>query len=53
MSLRSTDGTVDVSEIARVEGGGGHRRAAGFSTDLTYEEIIEFLRAQVTASSSA
>ena len=53
VSLRSTDGTVDVSEVARAEGGGGHRRAAGFSTDLTYEEIIEFLRAQVTASSSA
>ena len=52
VSLRSTDGTVDVSEVARAEGGGGHRRAAGFSTDLTYEEIIEFLRAQVKASSS-
>ena len=33
-SLRSTDGVVDVSEIARKMGGGGHRRAAGFSTDL-------------------
>ena len=53
VSLRSPDGAVDVSEIARAEGGGGHRRAAGFSTDLTYEEIIEFLCAQVTASSSA
>jgi phosphoesterase RecJ-like protein len=53
VSLRSTDGAVDVSEIARAEGGGGHRRAAGFSTDLTYDEIVEFLRAQVTALPSA
>jgi nanoRNase/pAp phosphatase (c-di-AMP/oligoRNAs hydrolase) len=30
---------VDVSEIARKMGGGGHRRAAGFSTDLSYGEL--------------
>ena len=29
-SLRSTDGRMDVSEIARAKGGGGHRNAAGF-----------------------
>lgn len=29
-SLRSRDGGVDVSEIARRHGGGGHRNAAGF-----------------------
>jgi bifunctional oligoribonuclease and PAP phosphatase NrnA len=43
VSLRSTDGSVDVSEIAREQGGGGHRRAAGFGTDLGYEEIVAFL----------
>jgi bifunctional oligoribonuclease and PAP phosphatase NrnA len=43
VSMRSTDGRVDVSAIARVNGGGGHRRAAGFSTDLPYEEIVDFL----------
>jgi phosphoesterase RecJ-like protein len=43
-SLRSTDGTVDVSAIARSQGGGGHRRAAGFSTDMGVEEIVAFLR---------
>jgi phosphoesterase RecJ-like protein len=43
VSLRSTDGEVDVSEIARKQGGGGHRRAAGFGTDMPYEEIVEFL----------
>ena len=43
VGLRSTDGSVDVSEIAREQGGGGHRRAAGFGTDLGYEEIVAFL----------
>lgn len=31
VSLRSTDGGLDVAEIARRHGGGGHERAAGFS----------------------
>ena len=31
VSLRATDDEVDVSAIARAFGGGGHRRAAGFS----------------------
>jgi phosphoesterase RecJ-like protein len=47
VSLRSTDGAVDVSAIARVHGGGGHQRAAGFSTDLTYPEVVEFLRGEI------
>jgi phosphoesterase RecJ-like protein len=46
-SLRSTDGTVDVSAIARAQGGGGHRRAAGFSTELEIDDIVAFLRAAV------
>ena len=49
VSLRSTDGTVDVSAIARKHGGGGHVRAAGFSTDLSYTELVEFLCAEVKA----
>jgi len=48
-SLRSADGSVDVSEIARKMGGGGHRRAAGFSTDQSYEEIVEFLQSETSA----
>ncbi|HEX2359017.1 MAG TPA: bifunctional oligoribonuclease/PAP phosphatase NrnA [Solirubrobacterales bacterium] len=48
VSLRSTDGSVDVSEIARKQGGGGHRRAAGFGTDLDYERILAFLRAELS-----
>jgi phosphoesterase RecJ-like protein len=49
VSLRSTGGRVDVSEIARKHGGGGHARAAGFSSDLVYTELIEFLCAEVRA----
>jgi phosphoesterase RecJ-like protein len=47
VSLRSTDGRVDVSAIARKHGGGGHRRAAGFGTDLSYPQVVEFLRDEV------
>jgi bifunctional oligoribonuclease and PAP phosphatase NrnA len=50
VSLRSTDGSVDVSAIAREQGGGGHQRAAGFSTDLTYEELRGFLTARVAGT---
>ena len=42
-SLRSTTGEIDVSAIARSQGGGGHVRAAGFSTDLSYEDVISLL----------
>jgi phosphoesterase RecJ-like protein len=49
VSLRSTVGTVDVSEIARKHGGGGHRRAAGFSTDLEYPDLVKFLCDEVRA----
>lgn len=49
VSLRSTDGTVDVSAIARIHGGGGHRRAAGFGSDMSYAELVAFLRAEVSA----
>ena len=47
MSLRATDDRVDVSQIARALGGGGHRRAAGFSTDLGFPELVEVLRAEL------
>jgi bifunctional oligoribonuclease and PAP phosphatase NrnA len=49
VSLRSSGGDVDVSAIARHHGGGGHKRAAGFSTDLGLEELIEFLCGEVGA----
>jgi phosphoesterase RecJ-like protein len=47
VSLRATDDRVDVSVIARAQGGGGHRRAAGFSTDLDFPELVAFLRAEL------
>jgi len=49
VSLRATDDRVDVSAIARANGGGGHRRAAGFGTDMPYPELVEFLRAEIAA----
>jgi phosphoesterase RecJ-like protein len=47
VSLRATDDRVDVSRIARDHGGGGHRRAAGFSTQSSVPELVEFLRRAV------
>jgi bifunctional oligoribonuclease and PAP phosphatase NrnA len=47
LSLRSTDGRVDVSEIARSFGGGGHRQAAGATTDLDVDALTERVRADV------
>ncbi len=49
VSLRATDDDVDVSMIAREQGGGGHRRAAGFTTTLEVEPLVEFLRAALAA----
>ena len=49
VSLRATDDDVDVSIIARAQGGGGHRRAAGFSTTLELAELVEFLRGAIAA----
>jgi phosphoesterase RecJ-like protein len=49
VSLRATDDDVDVSIIARAQGGGGHRRAAGFSTTLEPDELVTFLRAAIAA----
>ncbi len=44
VSLRSSHDEVDVSAVARKLGGGGHRQAAGFSSDKPIGEIVEFLR---------
>jgi phosphoesterase RecJ-like protein len=52
VSLRATDGRVDVSKIAREFGGGGHRQAAGFTTDVLIPELIERLRTEVNAQLS-
>ncbi len=49
VSLRTADDQVDVSIIARKEGGGGHRQAAGFSTEKSSEELVGFLSAEIAA----
>ena len=47
VSLRSGDDRIDVSAIARAQGGGGHRQAAGFNTELSDDELVRFLRDQL------
>jgi phosphoesterase RecJ-like protein len=49
VSLRAGDDRIDVSAIARAQGGGGHRQAAGFSTELSHDELVRFLREQLAA----
>ena len=49
VSLRASDDRVDVSQIARAQGGGGHRQAAGFQTTLENGALVEFLREQIAA----
>ena len=44
ISLRSSHDEIDVSAVARERGGGGHRQAAGFSSDEPIADIIEFIR---------
>src|SRR6476620_1415558 len=44
VSLRASIDELDVSAIARTFGGGGHRQAAGFSSDASVDEITELIR---------
>lgn len=48
VSLRSVDPDVDVSAIARDEGGGGHRAAAGFSTRRTPDDLLAWLDERIS-----
>jgi bifunctional oligoribonuclease and PAP phosphatase NrnA len=51
VSLRASNDELDVSEIARRSGqGGGHRQAAGFSTEQSIDEIVETLRREFAAA---
>jgi phosphoesterase RecJ-like protein len=52
VSLRSSHDEVDVSAIAREAGGGGHRQAAGFSSERSIADIIDFLRRQFVLATS-
>ena len=53
VSLRSSDGRVDVSRIARAQGGGGHPQAAGFTTAMEWPELVAFLREEMAEQLSA
>jgi phosphoesterase RecJ-like protein len=53
VSLRSSSDELDVSAIARKSGGGGHRQAAGFSSEDSIEEITEFLRREFAVQTDA
>jgi len=53
VSLRANADELDVSAIARKSGGGGHRQAAGFSSEGTIEEITEFLRREFNEAVAA
>ena len=44
ISLRASIDELDVSAIARLFDGGGHRQAAGFSSERSIDEITELVR---------
>jgi len=52
ISLRASTDEIDVSAIARKSGGGGHRQAAGFSSNASIEEITRFIREEFTRASA-
>ena len=52
VSLRASIDELDVSAIARKSGGGGHRQAAGFSSEEPIVQIVEFLRRAFRAATS-
>src|SRR5436190_168524 len=52
VSLRASIDELDVSAIARKSGGGGHRQAAGFSSEASIEDITEFVRREFAAARS-
>jgi bifunctional oligoribonuclease and PAP phosphatase NrnA len=47
VSLRSTDGTIDVSAIAHKRAGGGHVRAAGFTSQESWQPVINWVEQEV------
>jgi bifunctional oligoribonuclease and PAP phosphatase NrnA len=52
VSLRASVDEIDVSAIARKSGGGGHRPAAGFSSDASVEEITRFIHDEFARAAS-
>ncbi|MBA3383343.1 MAG: bifunctional oligoribonuclease/PAP phosphatase NrnA [Actinobacteria bacterium] len=50
VSLRASHDELDVSAIARKSEGGGHRQAAGFSSEASIDEITDFVRREFAAA---
>jgi len=53
ISLRASNDELDVSAIARLSNGGGHRQAAGFSSDESVEAITDFIHREFRAATGA
>jgi len=53
VSLRASVDELDVSTIARLFDGGGHRQAAGFSSEKSIDEITEVIRQGFVAQRAA
>jgi phosphoesterase RecJ-like protein len=49
VSLRSTDGAVDVAALAHEQGGGGHVRAAGFTSGEPVMSVLAWIEREVKA----
>ncbi len=49
VSLRSTDGSVDVAALAALRGGGGHVRAAGFTSAEDVASVLAWIESRVEA----
>ena len=49
VSLRSTDGSVNVAEIAHTRGGGGHVRAAGATVQGDPGAVMDWIEREVGA----
>jgi phosphoesterase RecJ-like protein len=53
VSLRASVDEIDVSVIARKSGGGGHRQAAGFSSELSLEDLKRFIVEEFESAASS
>lgn len=49
VSLRSTDGSIDVAALAHQKGGGGHVRAAGFTTAGDTASVLSWIEREIEA----
>jgi phosphoesterase RecJ-like protein len=49
VSLRSTEGSVDVAALAHERGGGGHVRAAGFTAEGPARAVLDWIEHNVGA----